>query len=153
MWFLLSLNLSHWIGSFSTVGLDSHLGFRQKGLREAYHFTVFHSWEGEGERAQEERRARIPKHNWKRFSVGTKIEETNCWHNFQGEGTNIYCRNTFRDSEVWPAFIVHRNQEGYGLIYCGHAFWGAIRCIYCRLYSTVSARFSRTVWAQNSRQS
>ena len=39
MWFLLSLNLSHWIGSFSTVGLDSHLGFRQKGLREAFYFT------------------------------------------------------------------------------------------------------------------
>ena len=54
MWFLLSLNLSHWIGSFSTVGLDSHLGFRQKGLREAKLFT-FHSWEEK----EEERRARF----------------------------------------------------------------------------------------------
>ena len=57
MWFLLSLNLSHWIGSFSTVGLDSYLGFRQKGLREAKHFT-FHFWrrrdwaEREGGRAR-----------------------------------------------------------------------------------------------------
>ena len=47
MWFLLSLNLSHWIGSFSTVGLDSHLGFRQKGLREAFHFSFLR---GEGRR-------------------------------------------------------------------------------------------------------
>ena len=112
MWFLLSLNLSHWIGSFSTVGLDSHLGFRQKGLREAKLFT-FHIFERRRreESWEEERRARIPKQNWKRFSVGTKIEEINCWHEFRGEGTahllqahilrqwstaNIYCAQKSR---------------------------------------------------------
>ena len=54
MWFLLSLNLSHWIGSFSTVGLDTHLGFSQKGLREANHFHF--SFSGEGEWAEREER-------------------------------------------------------------------------------------------------
>ena len=65
MWFLLSLNLSHWIGSFSTVGLDSHLGFRQKGLREAKLFTFSFL------REEERRRAEI-------------AEETESGHDFRG---------------------------------------------------------------------
>ena len=46
------MNLIHWIVSFSTVGLDVHLGFRQKGLGEAkrLHF----SFSGIGRRAERE---------------------------------------------------------------------------------------------------
>ena len=83
------MNLSHWIGSFSTVGLDSHLGFRQKGLREAKHFTFHLGEEKEEERAEEGERERISRHPAKEILVGMNFE---------------------------TAFIVlHRTQELYGL--------------------------------------
>ena len=88
MWFLLSLNLSHWIGSFSTVGLDSHLGFRQKGLREAYHL-LFHSWEKKREEEQRELKKGESGHDFrgsllKRLRVGTNIEEPLLLHKNRG---------------------------------------------------------------------
>ena len=141
MWFLLSLNLSHWIGSFSTVGLDSHLGFRQKGLREAKHFT-FHSWEEkEEEIVEEERRARIPKQNWKRFSVGTKIEEINCWHEFRGEGTvHLFQAHLSRQ---WSTASIYCAQKSRRVRphYCRHVFRGAVRCIYCTVQSSFCTNF------------
>ena len=88
MWFLLSLNLSHWIGSFSIVGLDSHLGFRQKGLREANHFT-FHSWEKKREEEQRVLKRGESGHDFqgsllKRLRVSTNIEEPLLLHRNRG---------------------------------------------------------------------
>ena len=111
MWFLLSLNLIHWIGSFSTVGLDSHLGFRQKWLREANHFT-FHSEEKKREEEQRVLKRGESGHDFrgsllKRLRVGTNIEEHLLLY---GLHRNRGC--------VWPAFIAGRiaqKSRVYGL--------------------------------------
>ena len=87
MWFLLSLNLSHWIGSFSTVGLDTHLGFSQKGLREANHFHF--SFSGEGEWAEREEREG---HNF----PGNQLREIFSWHASQGSRTVRFEGHIFR---------------------------------------------------------
>ena len=46
MGFLLSLNLIHWIRSFSTVGLETHLGLNKKAEGGKKTFTFSFSWEG-----------------------------------------------------------------------------------------------------------
>ena len=109
MGFLLSLNLSHWIGSFSTVGLDSHLGFRQKGLREALDFT-FHSWE----KSEEKRELR----------GGTNFEELGIFRHHEIRG---------REVQIWHASQGIRTVrfEGHGFrVKAGHRkrgwliYWG-----------------------------
>ena len=128
MWFLLSLNLSHWIGSFSTVGLDSHLGFRQKGLREAKHFTFHFLWEEE-KRAEER--------------GGTHIEEA-CWRVFQWDRisrSHFYCCT--ETEVVRLAFIAGMHfQKGYGCIYCRHEFRGRSTD---SVQFSFGARFSRKI--------
>ena len=95
MWFLLSLNLTHWIGSFSTVGLDSHLGFRQKGLREAKLFT-FHSWEEKGEERAEGEWARFSRHQLREIFSWHRNWGDICWHRFQGVRPSLNCRHRNR---------------------------------------------------------
>ena len=98
MWFLLSLNLSHWIGSFSTVGLDSHLGFRQKGLREAKHI---HSWE-----KSEEKRELREGHEF----PGNQLRETFSWYASQGSRTV-----RFEGHEFWGQ-AGHKKRGGLHLL-------------------------------------
>ena len=128
MWFLLSLNLSHWIGSFTTVGLDSHLGFRQKGLREAKSLDFSFLREEERRRAEsaEERR------EWARFSRQL-VEETSSGHEYRGAfiavriaqksrvcTACIYCCTDCIN--CWHSFLGrifwHRNRGGFA----GHVF-------------------------------
>ena len=90
MRFLLSLNLSHWIGSFSTVGLDSHLGFKLWTKRveggKTLHFSFLR---GEGRRE-----------SWRR-RVGT-IFKTPAERDFQLAQKS---RSTAQKSRtVWTAF-------------------------------------------------
>ena len=116
MWFLLSLNLSHWIGSFSTVGLDSHLGFRQKGLREANHFT-FSFWR------EEERELRR----------GTNFEELSFsrLHNFRGEAQSWHASQGIRTVRFgrhrnWGKCWAHlpRRWTAFIIVRTLHRFWG-----------------------------
>ena len=100
------MNISHWIGYFSTVGLDSHLGFRQKRLREENHL-LFHIF-GEGETELREKGTNSKTELEEIFS-GHKNQGDNCWHEFRGE--------------VRPAFIVHRNRgEGTASFIAGMFF-------------------------------
>ena len=64
--FLLSLNLIHWIGSFSTVGLDTHLGLDKKA--EGGKETSLFIFPGEERRAEREGgRARVLAHFPRKF--------------------------------------------------------------------------------------
>ena len=130
MGFLLSLNLSHWIGSFSTVGLDSHLGFRQKGLREAFHI---HSWE-----KSEEKRELRGGTNFKELGIYRQHEirgrEVQIWHasqasrtvRFEGHGFRvkaghrkrgwlIYWGRTLHEFRGRTQAVQHRNRGPYSL--------------------------------------
>ena len=124
MGFLLSLNLSHWIGSFSTIGLDAHLGFSQKGLREAFSLHLFISWrrelkESKGTNSQTELRV---------IFSGTKTKIINCWLEFQGEGTtSIYCAQKTRWSTAsFIAAVQYSFQRGFPGQF-GHVFPENIR--------------------------
>ena len=72
------MNLIHWIGSFSTVGLETHLGLNKKaeGGKKTFTFSFFHEKE---ERAKE------------------KEVELGHWHNFLEEILH-------RNRGVWTAF-------------------------------------------------
>ena len=147
MWFLLSLNLSHWIGSFSTVGLYSHLGFRQKGLREANHFTFF---------ILERRREKKSRECWREERVGTFFEGA-CWRDFEWAqiSRSLYCCT---ETEVCTACIYcwHENWEVvrqhllpsvlYGF---GHGFQGKSRHSFWGGYTTFPKAASCICWHRN----
>ena len=111
------MNLSHWIGSFSTVGLDTHLGFRQKGLREAIslHFFIF-------QEKEEERRARFSRqparedfggHDYRgAINASTYFEEEVLQHLIgctdpKEKGTASFIAGTIFE-ELYGAFIADR---------------------------------------------
>ena len=96
MGFLLSLNLSHWIGSFSTVGWDSHLGFRQKGLREAFSLHFFIFGEESEQRREQERRARFSRHQLREIFSWHGNWGDICWHRFRGVRPSLNCRHRNR---------------------------------------------------------
>ena len=109
---------SHWIGSFSTVGLYSHLGFRQKGLREA-NLSLF---------ILERRREKKSRENWR--EVGT-IFKAACWRDFEWAriSRSLYCCTK---TEVCTACIYcwHRNREAvrqHLLPSVQHGFWHRFR--------------------------
>ena len=148
MWFLLSLNLSHWIGSFSTVGLDSHLGFRQKGLSEEKYFTFsffFEKERAEGEWGHEFQDRAESDFQWARkprpliagTSFKVKVQHIHCRHTFRDSSmSSIYCAQKSRWSmdsfivgtffeELYGAFIAAVQYGFRGQF--GHSFQGKIR--------------------------
>ena len=82
-----AINFSHWSNSFLAIGLRSlHLPRieKQKASKRQNMFSFLSEWMRESSRRE---KGTNSKTDWKRFSVGTEIEEINCWHEFRGECT------------------------------------------------------------------
>ena len=149
------------MGSFSTIGLDSHLGFRQKGLREAKETSLFHFQEKEEERAEEERRARFSRqparedfggHDYRgAINASTDFEEEVQQHligctDLEVKGTAcIYCWHEFRE-EVRP-HLLQIVQYGFGTVFevnLQHRFRGKVQHVSQGSNIKFLARISRS---------